>query len=203
VARPAPLRGWAPMGSPEAVGIASLRARACRSTCGRSRTWLEMGVTPSGTLPTRGTSCDRREGAFRSRAYTPGSMDRHRAVASVKRASAMRCEGWVLRGLLRSQMGYRFWRPKVCSPNAYFFPARFFLIRLVRSMPREMQASPGIYRAIQEDAEQSTRTQGKTGCRGAIQDVPRDHKIAQGDAEPSRNLQRCAGRYRERSCGKA
>ena len=89
------LRDGAERPLPEALCISGPPARACRSTCETFRTSLETGVTRPGTPPTRGTSCDRRGAAFRSRAYTPGSTDRHRAEASVTRASEERCEGRV------------------------------------------------------------------------------------------------------------
>jgi len=66
-----------------------------------------------------------------------------------------------------------------------FFRAGFILFRSVRSMRSEKQASPRIDRALQADTELSTRIQGKTGCRGAIHDVPSDDKLEQADTEPS------------------
>ena len=156
-----------------------------------------MEVTHPGTLPRRGTSCDRREAVFRSRAYTPGSTDRRRVAASVKRASAKRGEGWVWRDRLRSHKGYRFWRPKVCSTDVDFFrlPVLCWFARS-RALLRGAQVRPGIHRGIQDNAEQSRALQGNTGGCSTIQDGPRGSRNEPVKTESSRRIQENAEMHR-------
>ncbi len=122
-----------------------------------------MAVTRFGMLPTRGTSCDRREGVFRSPAYTPGSADRRHAAARVRSVSAETPVGSVWGGMLCSQRGYRFWRPKVFLASELFLvhpgsvaicSARRLLIGpQVRARScREMQRKPEQSNGLQQSA---------------------------------------------------
>ena len=200
-------RARARVRSAAAPCISGPQARAFRSTCGTFHMSLEMGVTRPGTLPRRGAWCDRRAAAFRSRAYRPGSTDRRRAEASVKRASEERCEGRVWRGLLRSHRVIGFADPKYSQISKLFLPRVLFFgfacFAELLERYKLVQGSTDRSRTMQSNADQSRGIQTKTGCCRAIQGVPRDCRIEQDSTDPSRNMQRCTARYRERSCGKA
>ncbi len=162
-----------------------------------------MAATRFGMLPTRGTSCDRREGAFRSRAYTRGSTDRRCAVASVKWASAERCEGWVWRDLLRSHRVIGFGDQKYSQMSKLFLLLPLFL-GLARSdgflerckfvqgfteLSRTLQNDPGKCRMLQSNAGANRILQSNPRCSKGLQDRTRKSRAFQENAEICRNVQ--------------
>jgi hypothetical protein len=145
--------------------------RACCSTAGRFRTRPGMGVTRFGTLSTRGTSCDRREVVFRSRAYTRRSTDKHPAVARVRLVSAETHAGCVFDGLLCSHRDYRFCEPKVFSNEPTIFAPRSSVqTRATRRLLRGARDRPSFSTTIQGEAQPSNGLQRSTGRTSVIQE---------------------------------
>ena len=177
-----------------------MKARACCSTCGRFRRWLEMGATPSDTLPTRGTSRDHREGAVRCRAYTPGSTDRQLVVALLKWASAKRCEGWGLRDLSCSHRGYWFCGAKVFSKLETFLPLPAFFdprgpMGFLRdaSFSRNLQSDPGQCRTMQNNPEESRERQDAAEQSKMFQGIPGSNRKKQIHPGQCRDAQEDTG----------
>ena len=193
-------RARARVRSAAAPCISGPQARAFRSTCGTFHMSLEMGVTRPGTLPRRGAWCDRRAAAFRSRAYRPGSTDRRRAEASVKRASEERCEGRVWRGLLRSHRVIGFADPKYSQISKLFLPRVFFLdspasLSFLRdtSSSRDLQTDPGRCRAMQINPEESRQRQDAAGQSKVFQGIAGSNRTAQIHPGTCRDAQQDTG----------
>ena len=157
-------------------------------------------MTLPGTRPKRGTSCDRREGAFRSLACTRGSTDRRRAVASVKWASAERCEGWVLRDLLRSHRVIGFADPKYsqirklfCLWVLFLDPPASLSSSRDTSSSRDLQTDPGRCRTMQIDPEESRQRQDAAGHSKVFQGIAGSNRTTQIHPGTCRDAQQDTG----------